>query len=610
MCGIFGLISKKNVLKSCINGLKLLEYRGYDSFGIAGLTKDNMFLYKKPGKISLLEENLKNIKVHLSLAIGHTRWATHGKPTKLNAHPHMDHKSSIALVHNGIIENFDEIKKMLISKNIHFQTDTDTEVIVQLITYYYKNDLIKATKKALNKLIGSYAIALIHKDYPNQIIASSKESPLAIAIDEKKDEMLISSDPNAFLGKDLNITFLSNNEIALITNKKINIYSNTLNLLNKKYERFNSKKISANKNGYEHYMLKEIYEQPITIQKAYFGRILDFNKKVEFEDFNLSKNYLQNLNHIFILACGTSYHAALYAKYLIEDLAKTHVFAEIASEMRMKELLITNKDLAIAISQSGETADTLLATKLIKNYDSNILAIINKTNSTLSREATSYIFVKAGPEFSVCSTKAFTSQITVMYLFAIYLASIKKIDKLNTSLLLKELKKIPSKIKKVLKLAPQIKILAKKYSKYEKFFFLGRNYMYVAALEAALKLKEISYINANAYPAGELKHGPLALACEDHPVIAFLSNEKTYDKMLSNLMEIKARNAPILAIASKKSKAIEDIADDVIYLPKTIDELSILPSSVASQLLAYYIAKERKTDIDQPRNLAKSVTVE
>jgi glucosamine--fructose-6-phosphate aminotransferase (isomerizing) len=607
MCGIFAFLGKKNALKSCIDGLKLLEYRGYDSAGIAAIYKNDLFLYKNEGNISVLEKNLENVKLPLNLAIGHTRWATHGKATQLNAHPHTNNNSSIALVHNGIIENFDEIKKFLISKNINFKTDTDTEVIAHLITYYFKDDLIKATNHALKDLKGSYAIALIHKDFPNQIIAASKDSPLVIAIDKKNNDMLISSDPNAFLGRNLNITFLSNSEIAHITYEKINIFSNGLKLLNKKYEKFNSKKTSFGKNGFEHYMLKEIHEQPITVQKAYLGRILDFNTKVIFEDLNFKKDFFKNLKHVFITACGTSYHASLYAKYLIEDLVKINVSAEIASEMRMRKPLISNDDLLIAISQSGETADTIAACKNINNL--NLLSILNKTNSTLYRASISSIFLKAGVEFSVCSTKAFTSQITVIFLLAIYLANIKKND-INTNSYLSELKKIPSKIKKVLKSSDIIKSLAKKYSKFENFIFLGRSYMYPAAMEAALKLKEISYINANAYPAGELKHGPLALVDENLLAIAFLTNEKTYDKMISNLMEIKTRGAKILVFAFDKAGSIEDIADDVIYLPKTSDELAILLASVASQLLAYFIAKEKNTNIDQPRNLAKSVTVE
>ncbi len=607
MCGIFGYIGNKNKVKTCLQGLKLLEYRGYDSAGIAGITNGEIYLFKNKGKINALEEKININTLNLDIAIGHTRWATHGIPSKKNAHPHIDHKTTLAIAHNGIIDNFASIKNMLLEKNIEFTSDTDTEVIAQLISYYYKGNLLEALSCALKLLKGSYAIALIHKDYPNQIIAASKESPIAIGYDDKNEEALLSSDPNAFLGRNLNVLFLKNNEIAKINLNKISIYNQKLAKINKKSEKFISKNIKHTKDGYEHFMLKEIHEQPLTIQKAFFGRIQE--EKVEFEDLKIDPKFLKNINNILIVACGTSYHAALLAADLFEKIAKIPSRAEIASEMRYKDLLITKNTLIIAISQSGETADTIAAIKHAKKQKVKVLSFINVKNSTITRESDSSIFLKAGPEFSVCSTKAFTSQITVLYLFVIYLAQLKKTSIPDIKYYLNELKKVPDLIEHLLK-NNNIEQVAKKYSKYEKFFFLGRNLMYPTAMEAALKLKEISYLNANAYTAGELKHGPIALLDRELPIIAFVANNQTYEKILSNLMEVKARNAPIVAFAADKSEELEDIADDVIYLPKSIDELSILQSSVAGQLFAYYIAKEKKTDIDQPRNLAKSVTVE
>jgi glucosamine--fructose-6-phosphate aminotransferase (isomerizing) len=608
MCGIFGYMGK-NPIKECLKGLKLLEYRGYDSAGIATLKKGKLLSFKACGKINFLEKKL-TLKDHdIDLAIGHTRWATHGPATEKNAHPHFDTKFNLAVVHNGIIENYSSIKKSLIDKGLKFRSETDTEVIAQLISSNYKNNFIEAIIESLKILEGSLAIVIIHKKHPQEIIAAARESPLAIGYDDKKSEFIISSDPNAFSGKILNVMFLKNDEIAHIKNKEIKILNLKKEIIKKKLEKLNAKNIIFSKKGFEHYLLKEIFEQPLTIQKAYLGRIVENNTNIEFENLNLSKNYLSKINHIIITACGTSYHASLIAASFLQEKASIITTCEIASEMRFKNLIITKNTLVIAISQSGETADTIAAMKTAKAKGAKVLAIVNVKNSTISRLADSNIFLKAGPELSVCSTKAFSSQITVLYLFAIYMARLRFMNEKESFLYLNELKKIPSKIRKILKLSDLIKEKANKYSKYESFFFLGRGLMYPTAMEAALKLKEISYLNANAYPAGEMKHGPLALIHPNLPVIAFCANTKTYDKLLSNLMEAKARGAPILAFATKNSYGIEDIANDIIWVEKTIDEL-IFPSSVAGQLFAYYIAKKRKRNIDHPRNLAKSVTVE
>ncbi len=592
MCGIFGYIGLKDPLKACISGLEQLEYRGYDSTGIAGIAKGQIVFCKEIGKLNNLKQKLTLST--LDLAIGHTRWATHGKVTQANAHPQFDLHQTIALVHNGIIENYDSIREELQRKGTSFSSETDTEVIAQLISSHYQGDLVEAVQKTLPLLKGHFAIALIHKDHPDQIVAAARECPLSVGYDDNCTEAIISSDPNAFLGSALNILFLRHDEIAKVQKGKIEIFDRHKKPISKPSERLDGHFKAPSKEGFEHFMLKEIYEQPSTIQKAMLGRFDE--DQVQFE--GLSEEF-REASHVWFIGCGTSAHAGLIGSLFLEDLAQIPARCEIASEARFR--IIPPKTLVVAISQSGETADTISAVREIKARGLKVLGICNVKNSTLTRETDGCIFLKAGPEISVCSTKAFTSQITVLYLFALYMA--KKGN-------LKELQKIPAQIQQVIEQAPLIQKIAKKYSHFNDFFFMGRRYMFPTCMEAALKLKEISYVNANGYPAGELKHGPIALIDNNFPVIAFCANHKTEDKILSNLQEVKARGAPILAFAPIGMKTVSTIADDVIWLPSTTDELSPFASIVAGQLLAYYIAKERGCDIDQPRNLAKSVTVE
>lgn len=615
MCGIFGYIGVKNSLKTCLKGLKQLEYRGYDSAGIAGLFEGKLYCAKDAGKIAALEEKIRLQDLKLDLAIGHTRWATHGKPDSINAHPHFDDSEKIALVHNGIIENYAQLKEMLQAKGISFRSETDTEVIVQLIAYHYnqeqkKQELSKAVHKTLKLLKGQFAIALIHKEFPEQIIAASRESPLAIGYDDAQSETIISSDPNAFLGQKLNVLFLKNDEIAVVKKGTVEVFDKGLKAIKKATEQFEAEYAPPSKEGFEHFMLKEICEQQITVQNALLGRYSEEFGTAEFENLNFSAKELLATNHILILACGTSWHAGCIGAAMLEEKARIPTHAEIASELRYKNPIISKETLVIAISQSGETADTIAALREAKAKGAKVLGICNVKNSALTRESDSCIFLKAGPEISVCSTKAFTSQIAVLSLFALFMGRLRHMSKEEGQIFLNELKKIPQKIKQVLEKSPHIQEIAQKYSKYRDFFFLGRRYMYATCLEAALKLKEISYLNATGYPAGELKHGPIALINTNLPLVAFCANKQTYDKILSNLMEVKARGAPILALAPIGADEVAKIADDVIWLPPTIDELATFPSSVAGQLLAYYIAKIRGTEIDQPRNLAKSVTVE
>jgi glucosamine--fructose-6-phosphate aminotransferase (isomerizing) len=592
MCGIFGYIGVKDPLKTCLEGLERLEYRGYDSTGIAGVSQGKIALCKEVGKLANLKEKLTLQR--LEIAIGHTRWATHGKVTQGNAHPHTDEQISIALVHNGIIENYDELKEHLKKEGVHFASETDTEVIAHWIAKNYKGDLLEAVQKSLPFFRGHFALALIHKDHPDEIIATAKECPLSIGINDAKTESIISSDPNAFLDSSWNIFFLRGSEIARVKKGEVEIFSPQFKKLTKKSERLDSNFKPPSKEGYAHYMLKEIYEQPSTVQKAMFGRLEEGH--VEFE--SLSDDF-SKATSVWFIGCGTSSHAGAIGALFLEDIAQIPAHSEIASEAKYR--IIPKNTLIIAISQSGETADTLSAVRELKARGHKVLGICNVKNSTLTRETDGCIFLKAGPEMSVCSTKAFTSQITVLYLLALHLARKKAPSELSL---------IPNQIEQVLSQAPLIRKIAEKYAHYTDFFFMGRSYMFPTCLEAALKLKEISYVNANGYPAGELKHGPIALLDSHFPVIAFCANSKTEDKILSNLAEVKARGAPLLAIAPTHLKSIAHLADDTLWLPDTLDPLSPFASTIAGQLLAYYIALHKGCDIDQPRNLAKSVTVE
>ncbi len=610
MCGIFGYIGKKDPLKVCMQGLKLLEYRGYDSAGIAALQKGELITIKEVGKVSILEEQVNQLDLQLDLAIAHTRWATHGKPCKKNAHPHSDAQSCIALIHNGIIENFASLRSKLEKKGVAFASETDTEVIAQLIADHYKGDLLSSVHTTLSELKGSFAIALIHKNHPDTIVATSRDNPLAIGFSNDLSETIISSDPNAFLGHNLNVFYLKDDEIALVGRDSIEIYDKRKKKIEKKTEKIQAESISFSKEGFEHYLLKEICEQPFTVQKVLVENLAENGTDAHFPQLPFSSRELKKIDRVLIVGCGTSWHAGSIAVSLFEEMAKIPASCEIASEFRYKPPLLSSNTLAIAISQSGETADTLGAVRKIRERGIKVVGICNVKNSSLTREVDGCIYLHAGPEFSVCSTKAFTSQLTLLSLIALFLARSRKMSEEEGEVFVSELKKIPQKIDEVLKRSSEIELLAKKYSHFQNFFFLGRRMMFPICQEAALKLKEISYLNACAYPAGEMKHGPIALISPTLPVIAFCQNEQTYEKMISNIMEVKARGAPILAFASQGAKGLSSIADDLFFLPSCPDLLSPLISTVAGQLFAYFIAKVIGTDIDKPRNLAKSVTVE
>ncbi len=610
MCGIFGYLGKRDSAKVCIEGLRRLEYRGYDSAGLAGIFEGELVSRKEIGKIAALEDALQSLPMSLDIAISHTRWATHGKPTKENAHPHFDQQNSIAVVHNGIIENHIALREMLKKKGVSFQSDTDSEVIAQLISHFYEGDFLLSVQKALALLQGFWGLAVIHKNHPDQIVTAARENPIAIGLHPNRTEAYVASDANAFDNSDLDVVFLRNNEVALITQEHVKIFDSTSAPVSVTMNRLGLENQVITKNGFEHFMLKEIFEQPHTVQQAFHNRFIDDYGTAEFENLELTPKELLSVRRILILACGTSWHAGSIAASLLEDKARIPTQAEIASEFRYKNPIVSEDTLVIAISQSGETLDTIAAVREVKSKGAKVLGICNVRNSTLTREADHCIYLRAGPEISVCSTKAFTSQLTVLSLFTLLMARLRHMSKEEGQAFLSELQQLPDKIQMILAQKEDIKRIADKYAGYENFFFLGRHYMFTTSLEAALKLKEISYLNALGYPAGEMKHGPIALVNPNLPVIGMCGNKRTYEKMLSNLMEVKARGAPIVAFAPADAPDIESVTDDLILLPPIIDELACIPYSIAAQLFAYYIAKKRGTDIDQPRNLAKSVTVE
>lgn len=609
MCGIYGYIGPQNPVDMVLNGLKKLEYRGYDSAGIAGVQDGKIQFCKEVGKLFVLEQEVRALQFDLEVAIGHTRWATHGTPNKINAHPHLDEKKSLAIVHNGIIENYERLRKPLIERGVRFVSDTDTEVVAHLIASFYKGDLLKAVQEVVPLLEGAFAIALVHRDHPDCLIAIANQSPLVVGIGN--NETFISSDANTLSGLTREVLYLSNSEIAVVKRDKVDVYGSNKDQIEKTREQLGFTSKDYSKGAFEHYTLKEIHEQPHSIQNAMFSRILEEYGTVTFEDPHFQMSDLRNVERMLLLACGTSFHAGLIGAYMLEDRARIPAQAEIASEFRYKNPIIRSGTYVIAISQSGETADTLAAVREVKAKGAKVLAVCNVPNSSLMRESDASIQLRAGPEIGVCSTKAFTSQVTVLALLTVLMARMRPMSKQEGQEFLHALMKLPDQVQMVLDTAPRIAEVAKQYAKYDNFFYIGRRYMFPSALEGALKLKEISYINANGYPAGEMKHGPIALLNPLCPVVALCGNKATYHKLQSNLTEAKARGAPIIAIAEEGSNGeLAGVANEIIWVPQTIDELAAIPTSVATQLLAYYIAKERGADIDQPRNLAKSVTVE
>ena len=610
MCGIFGYIGNKPAVGVVVNGLKRLEYRGYDSLGISTLNS-KLSTYKCAGKISELELEVKKKNLSGNIGIGHTRWATHGEPTCENAHPHLDGTKKISLVHNGIIENYQELKQELAMSKHKFRSDTDSEVIVHLVEEYYKtsNNLEKAFAEALKRLSGSYAISLISEYAPGKIFAARKGSPLIIGVG--KDSAYCSSDIAPILKHTKNIIYIDDEEYCIFDQKNIEVKSFDGELKIKNIVKSNINIDDVEKGDYEFYMMKEIHEQPDSIIRTIEGRSQIKDGKVLFKNLNVTNKQLLDINRIVITACGTSLHAGLVGEFFLEKFANTPVEVEYAAEFRYRNPIIDAKTMVMAISQSGETADTLAAISEAKSKGAMVISICNVQGSTITRESDGVIYTKAGLEIGVASTKAFTAQVTALYMFAIYLARIKWIiPKGTATYLIRKLYELPSLIKEIFVDEDHIYEIANKYYKSDNFLYLGRGIGFPVALEGALKMKEISYIHAEGYSAAEMKHGPIALIDENMPVVVIALKGRSYEKILSNISEVKARKGIVIAIATKGDEKINKLVDDVIYIPDTEEELTAILSVVPLQLLAYYAAVFRGCHVDQPRNLAKSVTVE
>ncbi len=616
MCGIVGYIGSRNAYPILIEGLKRLEYRGYDSAGVALINGEGtMNIYKEKGKVSNLEAIASQRDTSGCIGIAHTRWATHGEPSAVNAHPHVSQNGRLALVHNGIIENYASLKEYLKGKGYTFRSCTDTEVLVQLVQFMqdeYGKDLEGAVVMALRRVIGAYAIAVIDKAYPDKIVVAKKSSPLTIGVGEGNKEFFIASDALPIVPYTNQMVYLNDNEVALL---KVGQKMEIRNLDNKEISH-DIKEVDINlesleKGGFEHFMLKEIFDQPRCMADCMRGRLLLGEKRIVLSTLNLHRDELVNARRFIIVACGTSWHAGLIGKQLIEQWAKVPVEVEYASEFRYRNPVILPGDVVIAISQSGETADTLAAFQLAKENNALCFGIVNAVGSSIARASDTGIYIHVGPEIGVASTKAFTGQVTVLTLFALALAhekaTITQEEYENT---ITELGNIPDKIKSVLAGDDNIKEIARALTYAENALYMGRGFNYPVALEGALKLKEISYIHAEGYPAAEMKHGPIALIDEDMPVVFVATHHQLYKKILSNIEEVKARNGRIIAIVTEGDEAVSKLAEATISVPPTLATLAPLLSVIPLQLIAYHVAVEKGLNVDQPRNLAKSVTVE
>ncbi|MBQ5327913.1 MAG: glutamine--fructose-6-phosphate transaminase (isomerizing) [Oscillospiraceae bacterium] len=608
MCGIVGYTGSQEAAPILLEGLKKLEYRGYDSAGIAVLDDNRISVSKVTGRIAnLCEKTADGKNCPGTVGIGHTRWATHGAPTDTNAHPHMSNDGKFAVVHNGIIENYIALREELTEKGYRFESQTDTEVIVHLIEMYYSGNLKNAVIKASSRLRGSYALGVVCTDEPEKLYAAREASPLILGVGI--GENYFASDVTALVPYTRNAIYLDDGEFAEITPDSITVFDPAGRPVNKKISRITWDVQAAEKGGYEHFMLKEIIEQPGAIKATIAPRIRD--GKIVLDETGLTAEYLKSINKIVITACGSAYYAGCAGKYAIEKLCRIPVQVELASELRYSDPLIDEHTLVIVLSQSGETADTIAAMKECKKRGAKTLAIVNVVGSTIANIADHTLYTWAGPEIAVATTKGYTTQVSVLYLFALYAAEkMNRIDGKLYQKLLASLNTLPKKIQEALDMNPQIPNLAKKYHNASSLFFIGRNTDYAVALEGALKMKEISYIHAESYAAGELKHGTIALIEEHQPVIALCCNESIMEKTMSNIIEVKARGAEVLAVTFKDNQKIVSLADDMIYVPKTETIFAAAAEIVPLQLLAYYVAKENGCDIDKPKNLAKSVTVE
>jgi glutamine---fructose-6-phosphate transaminase (isomerizing) len=610
MCGIIGYIGSREVLPIIIDGLKRLEYRGYDSAGIAVIHNGHLTVQKKVGKVTELEKNTPPSEFSSTVGIGHTRWATHGEPSDINAHPHVNEEHQIALIHNGIIENYHSIRTRLVKQGYIFKSETDTEVLVHLIAEMkkYSGDLATAVRLALRQVDGTYGIAVISAEEPDKIIVARKGSPLIIGIGDH--EHFVASDAAAIVHYTRQVVYLEDGEIAVLTREafETKTIDNVERIKQVQQVTFEIEEIE--KGGYEHFMLKEIMEQPETIRNSMRGRVLLDEGNAKLSGLRDVSLLLENAQRIIITACGTSWHAGLVGEYMLEQYARVPVEVEYASEFRYRNPIVRPSDVIFLISQSGETADTLAALREAKQKGATVLGICNVVGSTIARESVGGVYIHAGPEIGVASTKAFTSQLVVLSLITLLISRQRGLSIEDGKIICKELLDLPSKVEQILKDTSQIEKIAEELKNISNFLYLGRGLNFPVALEGALKLKEISYIHAEGYPAAEMKHGPIALIDENMPVVVIATQDSTYEKVLSNIQEVKARKGKVIAIANFDDTHIKSVADHVIHVPKTTEMLSPILNVIPLQLLAYYIAVKRGCNVDQPRNLAKSVTVE
>lgn len=608
MCGIVGYVGNKNAQEVILQGLEKLEYRGYDSSGIAVNGNEHIEYKKLKGRLSVLENYLKEKPLVGNVGIGHTRWATHGAPSDVNSHPHLNEQETIAVVHNGIIENYSVLKEELIKKGYKFKSQTDTEVVVHLLDSLYDGDLLSTVFKATERLRGAYALGVISSDNPDELVAVRKESPLVVGVGN--DESFIASDIPALLKYTKDVYFLENGEIVHLTKDKVKIYDKDKNEVEREMFTVDWDIEAASKGGYDHFMLKEIYEQPKAIRETLLRR-LDDNGRIVLDDINVTKEDLDKISKIYIVACGTAYHAGLVGRYAIERFAKIPVEPDVASEFRYREPFIDENTLLIAVSQSGETADTLAAIREAKSKGARILSITNVVGSSVARESDDVFYTWAGPEIAVASTKAYTTQLVALYMVALHMANIKKsISEDYYFEIIEKMKALPDKVEEIFQKSDEIKKIAGIIKDKNSAFYIGRGLDYQTSMEGALKLKEISYIHTEAFAAGELKHGTIALIEKETPVIAVASQDYLYEKMVSNIQEVKARGAYTIAIVKEGLDESLNHADETIYIPEVDNILAPVLTVAPTQLLAYYTSVIKGNDVDKPRNLAKSVTVE
>ncbi len=609
MCGIVGYIGEKQAAPILLDGLAKLEYRGYDSAGLAVSDGYKIHVTKCKGRLKVLSELTQGGETMAgTLGIGHTRWATHGAPSDMNSHPHFNTNESIAVVHNGIIENYLKIKKSLIEKGYQFQSETDTEVVVQLLDHYYDGDTLAAIAKAMSKMEGSYALGIIFKDHPDEFYAVRKDSPLIVGVSEEGN--YVASDVPAILKYTRKVYYIENGEIVQLTRDSVSFYNSDLEPVEKIMSTVEWDITAAEKGGYEHFMLKEIYEQPKAVRDTLRPRIRD--NDIVIDELHMSEEEIRRLKKIMIVACGSAYHTGVTGKYVIEDLAKIPVEVDLASEFRYRNPLLMEDNLTIIISQSGETADSLAALREAKRKGCKVLGIINVVGSSIAREADNVMYTWAGPEIAVATTKAYSTQLAALYLLGMYFGKVRGTLEQDTfNALLKKLQDLPNMIQRILNTTvPYIQYIASKFVAVKDSFFIGRGLDYTTALEGSLKLKEISYIHSEAYPAGELKHGPIALIEEGTLVTALLTQEEVYKKTISNIVEVQSRGAQVLAVVNEGYEEAAKVTDMIIKIPTTDQHFTTSLAVIPLQLLSYYVAVGKGIDLDKPRNLAKSVTVE